>query len=1475
MPQINRIRVNNVKYNFGTQYYDDFMMSFSCKNTIYDLANGGGKSVLLLLLLQNLIPNCTLDEKQPVEKLFRTEGGSSVIHSLVEWKLDACYQTDGYQYMTTGFCARKSRDSGGEAGKDTAGIEYFNYCIFYKNFGDNDIRNLPLSADGERITYNGLKAYLRNLDKNDLSVSAYIFERKGDYQNFIAGYGLFESHWEIVRGINKTEGHVRTYFETNYRTARKVIEDLLIEEIIQRSYHSRIGEADRENDMAKTLVDIKDKLAELARKKEQISSYDKQIMALNGFSERIQGFSDIMEEKAALMGQMSDYLIKCRKLILDTEALLAEQGGQRDAAEAELTQQKRKLATARVMEEQRNLDKLNVAAAECKTALDELYARQKAKQEQLTRAEAAGDYQEYIEQNARREEMLVTIENSLRDKQEVVTELYSLASAKKRFHDKKTEELTTRKNELEAGCRQLQDVSEERAGKRREADIMAAVFDSNIYTYEKRLEDARGQLAQILSECGILVEQELTERMEFEQENLAAIEEKQKADEKRRAEAARLMNEAKEKEFSARVNLQILEEAALEDEKKAAHYEEIAQRLSKLSEIYKESEPRQLIKMAYQTYRNQLKATTGLTEKIRQMQNYLENLKTGKPVFDGVFYRDVERYLQENYSGDVISGSEWYNGLASHIKRDIIKRVPFVEYGFVIKGDFERIRQDEKIKNFLNCSYVVPIISENIQYSTKLGVDAENIVFGMQDLNFLKEEGQLALVISRTEEELENLEEQRERFEDRLAVIEEDYVFVSEHAVSNRENISTLTAFKSEREEERCRLSEAARGASKTIAEQKDIIGRLDGDLNAAMENERLVVERIGVLQRALDKKEEADTLLKEVEALKAESAKSHQELRVREEECRRSEEEAENAKRECRRMEALCIKEENFWSENYGAYYKPEGTPPQTDYTEEQLDARFLGLRSVAESSSADVGDKKLLVKSYESAMEKCRHAIEYRGFEFGEIEASHKAGTLIVVDREELILMKQELKELNTECEKRAEEYGARSAQINRVEGSISHAIRQLQENYGSYEPFECPDIRDFLGTQENAIKKMSLDIKNLEKKIGESDSRLNGYRLMERDILRITRDAGIVMPEEMVYDGVVSKEDIQDYEGVEKQFKTLNKNEYRKREEFLKERQKLCDTLKLLDAHDLAEEAGRSLQAPQTVEDVRQMRQSIAEINRCIELERDSVTAGIQDMERIKDSFENRCIQTCINIRAELDRLPQLSRITMDDEVISIIGLTIPYVKEEFYKERMSSYINDTIVFAETFKSMEEKMKYIRGRLAWKKLFSVIVTDMNQVRINLYKRERIRSQSRYLRYEEAVGSTGQSQGIYIQFLIAIINYIASINAAGREASVMGKTIFIDNPFGAAKDVYIWEPIFKMLKTNHVQLIVPARGATPAITGRFDVNYILGQKMAGNVQQTVVVDYASRLKGEELEYTKLSYEQVTLFDESSLNVP
>lgn len=98
-------------------------------------------------------------------------------------------------------------------------------------------------------------------------------------------------------------------------------------------------------------------------------------------------------------------------------------------------------------------------------------------------------------------------------------------------------------------------------------------------------------------------------------------------------------------------------------------------------------------------------------------------------------------------------------------------------------------------------------------------------------------------------------------------------------------------------------------------------------------------------------------------------------------------------------------------------------------------------------------------------------------------------------------------------------------------------------------------------------------------------------------------------------------------------------------------------------------------------------------------------------------------------------------------------------------------------------------------------------------------------------------------------------------------QDDSVRYKTIFIDNPFGAAKDIYIWEPIFELLRENNVQLIVPTRGATPEITGRFDVNYVLGQQKAGNKTVTVVVNYLSHTEDSEMEYKALEYEQ-TAFD-------
>ena len=571
--------------------------------------------------------------------------------------------------------------------------------------------------------------------------------------------------------------------------------------------------------------------------------------------------------------------------------------------------------------------------------------------------------------------------------------------------------------------------------------------------------------------------------------------------------------------------------------------------------------------------------------------------------------------------------------------------------------------------------------------------------------------------------------------------------------------------------------------------------------------------------------------------------------------------------------------KKDADWEKIYLPYYKESAditnASNYSGLTTDQLESKFLGLRTVIEKKTADISDKEALLNTYKASIEKCRNNIVYKDLEFDVVAKMFENNEIYVSTSSELKDIKNKLNQFELDIVKYDKELEAQSALMNRVEGSIEHAKRQIIEKYGVFEPFPCDNPKVFVEQHKTLSKRLHENIKEMEIKIKSAELMIKEILLIEKDLERIVKNSGLIVPENIDIFGntnhtlpEVTDISVQDYEQVQKEFESLIKLEYKKKEEFQKQKSILVDKLNKLNAYDLANEVTSSVNVPETVEKAQILKANILETNTFIMLEKDRISKGIEDMERIKDNFENRCVQTCVNIKTELDRLPSLSTITLEDDVISIIGLQIPYIKEEFYKDRMSSYINETVTGAESFKDVDERLKYIRNRLTWKKLFSVIVTDMNTIRINLYKRERIKDQSRYLKYEEAVGSTGQSQGIYIQFLIAIINYISSINATSHENSSLGKVIFIDNPFGAAKDIYIWEPIFKLLKTNHVQLIVPARGATPAITGRFDVNYILGQKLVDGKQQTVVVDYQSQIKGEEIEYKTMDYEQTTLFD-------
>ena len=781
MPQINRIRVNNVKYNFGTQVYDDFVMRFNCQNTIYDLANGGGKSLLMLLLMQNMLPNCTLDDKQPIEKLFRQGSGNTCIHSLVEWKLDPCYQKDGFRFMTTGFCARKGRgtDDENQDGQEqtaapTASVEYFNYCIFYREFGDNDIKNLPLVSNGERITYNGLKAYLRDLEKGGYKYVVKIFDRKGDYQSFISNYGIYESAWEIVRGINKTEGHVRTYFESNYKTSRKVVEDLLIEEIIQKSFNNKLSVDNDEGMMAQTLMDIKDKLVELSKKHSQLGAYDSQIAAIDIFKEYLSTYEAFYNRKEEIEKQLYDLLLVAMRESDKKDKELKSQDDLITKMYDELAHEKEAIAVAEVMSEKNSMAGVESLVNETRKALELKNAAIEEARGELSLMESAGDYKDYAEYEKSYKGLQIAIDNRLREDTDITAELKILAAGYRKFYETETRRLKEKLDIAANRVKALEVRLSESKDNLRNADKEAAGLGSLSDNLENEIQELQAQLGVALSEAGTVVCENASEEYDksFRDKELLKNEETRMS-EKFNDVQQQLMS-LNETISANKALIDIFTEQSEKLEKADEAGNADAERMGKIREIYSADNDEAKLSVILETYQKMRSEYTEECKAAQELENFIDNARKGTYICKSPERDRLKEYLESQYGSDVVEGHEWFAALNAGQKRDVLKRTPFIEYAFIIKNDFERIKADEMLKDFGKGAAAYPVISEQVLIDTKLEINKDLIVFALKDMSFLRDEAKLQTQIKLAQEELESHKAQAGKLADRMELVWND-----------------------------------------------------------------------------------------------------------------------------------------------------------------------------------------------------------------------------------------------------------------------------------------------------------------------------------------------------------------------------------------------------------------------------------------------------------------------------------------------------------------------------------------------------------------------------------------------------------------------------------------------------------------------------------------------------------------------------
>jgi hypothetical protein len=903
------------------------------------------------------------------------------------------------------------------------------------------------------------------------------------------------------------------------------------------------------------------------------------------------------------------------------------------------------------------------------------------------------------------------------------------------------------------------------------------------------------------------------------------------------------------------------EEARDEAAKNHEEYVMNQDRLKKMTKVYGVKDTTALYESIKERAFEHRVTIAGLLREIARVERHLDQIKEGRILEESSAVTRVKDYLESRHGDFALSGVDYLSALPKSNREELLSRFPLLPYGVVTK-QFEVVKEDERIGTMDLENQAVPIYDQNMLESPYVPQTQEGMILIAKDKSCFLEENALAMEAVRLEKKLAEMQEELERFREMEAVYSEDLDYtakLTDSAFLNAEaevQAGEETVLEHQRKIQK--LKDSMEHFKNHSSQVKEELKQTEETISVNGQEQVKLAGIQAVSDLADSTREQLDYYTAESRRLAAETEKAEAELAT----VRLQREETEQ---QTAHLQSQIHEVTEDWENIYKDYYV-EGAFTPLNISEEQLKAEFLAAKAVAEEATIVLEDKKKLIAALQQSMQRDMKMIERRNVSVETLENLRQKNELHPVEEDFINRLSVHLSQLSVRLDQIQDDYKKKEHDATRLEGRIEQAMQALEERFGSFEKVEVTrqEAEQAILEGDRILKNLQNEMKTFQKEYQQyvknngviNDLYKDVKRIVESEALDITNATVLVKDQDTIRE--IFENSLLSYD-------KSNKALARAKQELLNYKTQTANTFFAMGAFELSTSVKDDVEVPDTYEEAKTLLQNIREMISYIALEKERVEQGIEDMETIKSNFENQCIERCKDVRTELEKLPKLSRIQLDGEMIQMVNLTIPYVKDEFIAQRMSDYIDEVVNGADQFADNNDRMKYMKNKLLLKKLFSVMVTDMNAIRLKLYKRERMKEQSRYLRYEEAVGSTGQSQGIYIQFLVSIINYISGMYAPEAEPSDLKKVIFIDNPFGAAKDIYIWEPIFALLKTNNVQLIVPARGATPAITNRFDVNYILGQQLINGRQQTVVVDYRSQVEQEEVEYQNLEYSQGT----------
>lgn len=1428
MPKINRMRIANIQYD-GKVIKDLLLNCYGGENVLINLANGGGKSVLVQLLQQPLLPESKIHGREIYSYLSQEHPS----YILIEWKLDNTPK----KYLLTGIVISRLFSS-----EDRNKARYFTFLHSYTSRNEWDIQNIPLIVkEEEAIRYKSYDAAMKLISEQKNAEELYLYGREDQksYREKLAEYGIFTNEWKVLAKMNENEGGVDELFK-DCKTSDSLINKWILKVISD-------GSEIESKELKEMFSSLMEEIIEQEENITQKEIFEEFKSIIEKYEDSLKQLLEKLEEEKTVQNDIYGIYLTLKRLskenqnkIEEIEKQVIEYNNQLEeinyeelseeyyhhCQDLEVLQEQKEQISQELDWQKNALEKAKHTYRIQKAAY--LYQKEKKEENELKALELA---RENLENQGNKDTQLLSIEYTLQEKYKEKGESLSQEVEKLQEEEKQTKkqikEEKEKQNENQERLKKLsltrgtlqEQISQFEKKEKELWDKMGISLTRNLLNEleDKEINTIKANWhTQIISH-----EEQIKENQEKRQKNILEIEEMDKQEDKMRNELEELTQEMTKNNLAYQEFQK--QEKTIKEILRFHHIPE--------SNIFQKDENHTILQEKKWEMNRKIESCTRQIEQIKQ---YLLDIEQG-----GIHTSHEMREMLKKAQIDFITGEDYLREQNEEYQKELLSKNPLLPYCYIVtQEELERIKQLEMKEETDKLTLII----------TYQGIDKpltqEKRMVQWEEMYFLNLYHQDCF-FSRAKEYQKKLQHQLETLQKRKKEQEEELSTLEKH-------IHELDRF-TYQEKDKKKREEMIVFFEREIEKKKEEIAtgrKQKEEWQKENESRQLIIEE--EKQKLQEKRKEESQFLDYLTENEIYCQRKQEEEKALLETARR-EEEIIQVERNLEELETILrvkLTQIRQTQEQLTNIQKKQVNIPHRENQEmlpdsiEELEAKYEQLTIKYDQ------DRKQIQKEISTCQERKLEWERERKKQYGDLSFDEYALLTYAEELEDLAKEQQEeaekvLQEKLDEMNKIQTEYTRKSTQLQNVNENL--------KKLGKLEPISASQIKGKYQKRREEIKANQIAS---EKQKGELQEQNITWQKQINHIERTVEVENIGEEiEEKPVEGIELISHLKKYKQLQQENRENKDDVFKKQLEInnhYKAKHRILSTF--LETITLNNAEGEFDDFYYLYEKLVNCLEKLTEYIHVLAL-------SLQNIEQDKKNILQHAVRQGIMLYQEMKAISDSSKIRIGERYIQILKIEIPSELNEQVEQRIENHIQYCIqTLREECQKSEDKKKTIDNRIAVllsdRQLLNLTL-DCETIKVKLYKFDIQHRNSGLRQWEEViVGNSGGQRFIAcFALLSALIEYTRKkeLEARGEKENQESSKVFIlDNPFGKTSSSHLLEPMMEISKKFNIQMICLSDLSQSSITDKFTLIYQLALRGSKYTNKSFLNLEKTRINGE-----------------------